>query len=374
MNEHTDLALRGLLKRFGTSTAVRDVNLDIKKGEFISLLGPSGCGKSTTLMMIAGFEDPSEGEILIRGKRVDHLQVEQRNIGIVFQSYALFPHMTVWKNVEYGLKMRNVRAEERKQRVEKILRMVHMVDYASRLPRDLSGGQQQRVALARALVIEPDLLLLDEPFSALDRSLREDLQREVRALQKALNITTLFVTHDQDEALLMSDRIAVMKAGRIEQCATPAVLYNQPATHFVASFVGRGTFIQGKLLSSADDKRVFQTSLGEVSLPLNNVMREGLDADGKGLVTSDAALFVRPEHVLATSAAGNTGLHAEGTVAVVYFQGATSFADMVVPGLDEMMLVNVSHLNAQQALHEGMKVPLYIANESIRAYSHQKHA
>lgn len=372
MSDDTDLALRGLGKRFGASTAVSDVNLDIKKGEFISLLGPSGCGKSTTLMMIAGFEDPSEGEILIRGKRVDHLQVEQRNIGIVFQSYALFPHMTVWKNVEYGLKMRNVPTDERKQRVEKILRMVHMVDYASRLPRDLSGGQQQRVALARALVIEPDLLLLDEPFSALDRSLREDLQREVRALQKALNITTLFVTHDQDEALLMSDRIAVMKAGRIEQCAMPAVLYQQPATHFVASFVGRGTFIPGKVLSSVDDKRVFQTRLGEVSVPLENVMNEGLKADVTGATASDTALFVRPEHILAMSADASVGLHAEGTVAVVYFQGATSFADMVVPGLDEMMLVNISQLNAKQALSEGMKVPLFIADHSIRAYSNLK--
>ena len=365
MSDKYDLALQGVEKTFGLNKVVSDVNLAVEKGEFISLLGPSGCGKSTTLMMIAGFEDATHGQILIRGNRIDLLPAERRNIGIVFQSYALFPHMTVWKNVEYGLKMRHVSATERQQRVERILRMVHMFDFAQRLPSALSGGQQQRVALARALVIEPDLLLLDEPFSALDRSLREELQREVRRLQKALNITTIFVTHDQEEALLMSDRIAVMKQGHIEQCATPSVLYRQPETRFVAGFIGRGTFLPARALAVDPEQdtlspRRFATNVGEVSIPAINVKNAPNDAS--------ASVFFRPEDVRGTSG-GKDDLHFAGVIRMLYFQGASTFADIAVDGVDELLLVNVSGMNLQGELREGTQVALSLSPAAIRVFA-----
>ena len=321
-----DLELRGLVKDFAASRAVDRVDLQIRKGEFVSLLGPSGCGKSTTLMMIAGFEQPSAGEILVRGQQVQNLEPNERNVGIVFQSYALFPHMNVRQNVEYGLKMRKVAPAERARRADEVLRLVHMHQFAERSVRMLSGGQQQRVALARALVIEPDLLLLDEPFSALDRKLREEFQREVRLLQQKLGITTIFVTHDQEEALLMSDRIAVMNGGRIEQCAAPTTLYKQPATRFVASFIGRGSFIP-----------------------------------------HDAGhLFFRPEDVAPVGQGEH--LRFEGTVQALYFQGSSTLADVHVAGEEETVLVDVSNLTRGTALEVGAPVHFGVPADRVRRY------
>lgn len=231
--------LRGLRKSYGTATALHSIDLDIKSGEFVSLLGPSGCGKTTLLRCIAGLIEPSSGDIIVGGRSVHTLPIHKRNFGMVFQSYALFPHMSVAQNVAFGLKMAGCNKQEAAERSREALELVSMAQFAERLPHQLSGGQQQRVALARAIVTRPSLLLLDEPFGALDAKLRAGLQVELRALQQKLGITTIFVTHDQDEAMLMSDRIAVMSGGYIHQFADPEAVYNSPATTFVADFVGQ---------------------------------------------------------------------------------------------------------------------------------------
>jgi len=244
------LRLDAITHRFGASTAVQDINLDIAGGELVALLGPSGCGKSTLLRIISGFVRQSEGRVLFDDSVVDVLSPAERGVGIVFQNYALFPHMSVAENVAYGLQARKWPRERLGDRVAEMLDLVHMGEFASRKPRELSGGQQQRVALARCLAIDPKVLLLDEPFGALDKNLRLDMQIEVKRLQRQSGITTILVTHDQEEALSMADRIAVMSRGRIEQISTPTGIYDTPQTLFVNEFVGttnvlRGEFIEG---------------------------------------------------------------------------------------------------------------------------------
>jgi ABC-type Fe3+/spermidine/putrescine transport system ATPase subunit len=236
------LRLAGITKRYGGVTAVDGVDLEVREGEFLTLLGPSGCGKTTTLGLIAGFFPPSAGEIYLKGRPVAGLPPFKRDIGVVFQDYALFPHMSAGDNVAFGLKMRNLDRAEIDKRVKEALDLVQLRGLADRRPLELSGGQRQRVALARALVIRPAVLLLDEPLSNLDLKLREEMRVEIAGLQRRLGITTVFVTHDQGEALVMSDRIAVMNAGRIEQLGRPAEIYEKPATRFVAEFIGRMNF------------------------------------------------------------------------------------------------------------------------------------
>jgi ABC-type Fe3+/spermidine/putrescine transport system ATPase subunit len=236
------LRLAGIGKRYGAVTAVDAVDLEVREGEFLTLLGPSGCGKTTTLGLIAGFFPPSAGEIYLKGKPVANLPPFKRDIGVVFQDYALFPHMSAGDNVAFGLRMRNLGKDEISQRVREALDLVQLRGLADRRPLELSGGQRQRVALARALVIRPAVLLLDEPLSNLDLKLREEMRVEIAGLQRRLGITTVFVTHDQGEALVMSDRIAVMNAGRIEQLGRPAEIYERPTTRFVAEFIGRMNF------------------------------------------------------------------------------------------------------------------------------------
>ncbi|WP_328529712.1 ABC transporter ATP-binding protein [Nocardioides sp. NBC_00368] len=248
------VTISGLTKTYGQATAVDGLDLEIRAGEFISLLGPSGCGKTTTLRMIAGFEKPDSGSIVIGGRDVVRLAPYQRDVNTVFQAYALFPHKSVAENVAYGLQQRKTPRAEIRERVVEALRMVRMLDFADRSPTQLSGGQQQRVALARALVNRPSVLLLDEPLGALDRQLREEMQLELKLLQSRLGITFVFVTHDQGEALAMSDRIAIMRAGRIEQLADADTVYNQPASAYVAGFVGQQNFLQGEV--SADGTTV----------------------------------------------------------------------------------------------------------------------
>jgi spermidine/putrescine transport system ATP-binding protein len=237
--------LIGVTKRFGTVLAVDALDIQVHPGEFLSLLGPSGCGKTTTLRMLAGFEDPDEGEIRISGHAVQGVPPHKRDVNTVFQNYALFPHMSVSENVAYGLRQKKVDKSEIGRRVGEALEMVKMSRLANRKPREMSGGQQQRIALARALVNRPSLLLLDEPLGALDRKLREEMQIELKLLQSQVGITFIFVTHDQDEALSMSDRIAVMLEGRIEQLADPDTIYDHPATAFVAGFIGKQNFFEG---------------------------------------------------------------------------------------------------------------------------------
>jgi len=239
------LGLRGLTKRYGSFVAVDGLSLDVAKGEMVAFLGPSGCGKTTSLRMIAGLTPASAGEIVVGGRELSGVKAHQRDIGVVFQNYALFPHMTVAENIAFGLEMRRCSRAERTQRVAEALRLVHLEGLDKRKPAELSGGQQQRVALARALVIRPSILLLDEPLSNLDAKLREEMRNEIRDIQQRLGITAIFVTHDQGEALAMCDKVAVLNQGRLDQVGTPEDLYERPATPFVASFVGRGNWFEG---------------------------------------------------------------------------------------------------------------------------------
>jgi len=233
------LELTNIHKAYGASVAVEDFNLSVTQGEFVSFLGPSGCGKTTTLRMIAGFEVPTSGHITINGNDLTYLPPNKRNVGMVFQSYALFPNMTVAENIGYGLKIAGKAKDEIARQVEEMLGLIHLEEFGKRYPNQLSGGQQQRVALARALAFQPQVLLLDEPLSALDAKIRVELRHEIRRIQQQLGITTIYVTHDQEEALSLSDRIVVMSQGRMEQVGTPNEIYNFPSTEFVAKFVGQ---------------------------------------------------------------------------------------------------------------------------------------
>jgi putative spermidine/putrescine transport system ATP-binding protein len=248
------LDLSDVRKNYGPNTVVHKFDLDVERGEFISFLGPSGCGKTTTLRMVAGFEVPSAGAIRIDGKDITRLRPNQRNVGMVFQSYALFPNMTVADNVAFGLKIAKKSPAEIASRVEEMLKIIKLPHLGGRYPYQLSGGQQQRVALARALAIKPQVLLLDEPLSALDAKIRVSLREEIRSLQRNLGITTIYVTHDQEEALSMSDRIVVMNEGRVEQIGAPFEIYNNPKTRFVASFVGTLNILKGKVVDPAAGK------------------------------------------------------------------------------------------------------------------------
>ena len=247
------LAVRRLRKTFGRVVAVDDVSLEAAPGEFLSLLGPSGCGKSTVLRMVAGLLEPDRGEVVLAGEDITRVAVHRRNLGLVFQSYALFPHMTVFDNVAFGLRRRRVGETELRPRVERMLDLVRLGPLGARHPRELSGGQQQRVALARALVTEPRVLLLDEPLSNLDALLRDEMRVELKRLQQRLGTTMIFVTHDQAEALILSDRVVVMEAGRVEQVGRPEEVYRRPATAFVARFLGRANFLAGVVAQRGAD-------------------------------------------------------------------------------------------------------------------------
>ncbi|MER8423446.1 ABC transporter ATP-binding protein [Mesorhizobium sp. M1403] len=248
---------RGVSKRYGQAVqAVRQIDLEIMRGEFLTLLGPSGSGKTTALMMLAGFEETTEGEILIDGQRIDNVPANRRGIGMVFQNYALFPHMTVAENLAFPLEVRKLGKDEVTRRVRNVLDMVQLPEFGNRRPAQLSGGQQQRIAVARALIFEPKLVLMDEPLGALDKQLREQMQFEIKDIHARLGVTFVYVTHDQTEALTMSDRIAVFSAGRIEQLSTPRELYERPAASFVASFIGENNRMSGAVLTGSEDGSV----------------------------------------------------------------------------------------------------------------------
>jgi putative spermidine/putrescine transport system ATP-binding protein len=282
------LRLEGITHKFGEFVAVHDVDLDVPGGEIIALLGPSGCGKSTLLRIVSGFISQTHGRVLFDGEGVDHLPPNRRAVGIVFQNYALFPHMTVRENVAFGLQAQKWQRTHIAPRVVEMLRLVHMHEFADRRPRELSGGQQQRVALARCLAVDPKVLLLDEPFGALDKNLRLDMQIEVKRLQRQYGITMILVTHDQEEALSMADRVAVMNRGRIEQIASPTEIYDRPATLFVNQFVGTTNVIAGELIEADAGQCRVRIGSGEL---LAAASRPGLDASSKVVVS------VRPEHV-----------------------------------------------------------------------------
>lgn len=267
-----DLQLKNVGKVYDNGTpAVIDFNLDVKKGEFIAFLGPSGCGKTTTLRMIAGFEDITSGDLLIRGNRINDLPPERRPTSMIFQNYALFPHMSVRANVGYGLDVKGMPKAERDTKVDRILDKLGLMDVANSLTHKLSGGQRQRIALARGLVVEPDILLLDEPLGALDANLRKAIQAELKLLQRNLDITFVFVTHAQSEALTLSDRIVVMNQGRIEQISAPAELYTRPNTAFVAQFIGRNTIFEGRIARDSANQAWVETEFGTfVGMPNKN--------------------------------------------------------------------------------------------------------
>jgi putative spermidine/putrescine transport system ATP-binding protein len=302
------LELTGVQKRFGDVHAVLNFDLAAAAGEFVSFLGPSGCGKTTTLRMIAGFERPTAGSIVVNGNDITDRPPNQRNVGMVFQSYALFPNMTVADNVGFGLKIRKQPKQQIRKRVTELLDLIHLPDKADRYPWQLSGGQQQRVALARALAIEPQVLLLDEPLSALDAKIRVILRAEIRAIQRSLGITTVYVTHDQEEALSLSDRIVVMNEGRIEQIGTPFEVYNFPTTAFVASFVGTLNVLDAKVLDA---------TAGRLSIDGQEIEATRGVAAATGSTTSVA---MRPEMLSMGEGGGSNVLR--GAVEDVTFLGA----------------------------------------------------
>jgi spermidine/putrescine transport system ATP-binding protein len=307
-----EIRLERVTKRFGPVVAVNDVSFTIRGGEFFSMLGPSGCGKTTSLRMIAGFEQPDAGRVLLQGEDVTWVSPRKRNVNMVFQAYGLFPHMTVAQNVAFGLEIKRVAKAERERRVAEMLRIVRLDGYEKRRPAQLSGGQQQRVALARALVNRPAALLLDEPLGALDLKLRKEMQLELKSVQGETGTTFVYVTHDQEEALTMSDRIAVMNGGVVEQLAGPRELYERPATAFVAGFIGTSNLIMLRVDRRAD---------GMVHMDLGEAGR--IVAADQGGAAESVQITVRPEKIKLEPVPGDS-CHVQGTVAEVVYLGSTT--------------------------------------------------
>jgi spermidine/putrescine ABC transporter ATP-binding subunit len=355
-----DVAVRldGVCKRFGNSVALDEAWLKIRRGEFMTLLGPSGCGKTTLLNLVAGFLAPDNGEIFIDGALVTDVPTFERETGIVFQNYALFPHMTVANNVAYGLKARGVGKDEIRKRVADALVMMKLGGFEDRKPRQLSGGQQQRVALARALVIRPKVLLLDEPFSALDKNLRGSMQVEVKEIQAKLGVTTIFVTHDQSEALSLSDRIAVMSGGRICQIDTPEKLYRCPADRFVASFIGEGSLLRARL-----DRIEGQSAVVMIGTIAITVPAAPLAGIAPGAIVD---LFIRPEHLRLANAGAETFA---GTVAASIYQGGHVDLYVDAPHVAaSRVLMRLSAADAGTSWASGSEVAIAIGGNDAVAF------
>jgi spermidine/putrescine ABC transporter ATP-binding subunit len=345
-------------KRFGAITALDDVSLMVARGELMTLLGPSGCGKTTLLSLVAGFLIPDSGEIAIAGRRMTELPAYRREIGIMFQNYALFPHMTVAANVGYGLRMRRVAKAEIARRVGEALALVKLAGLEDRKPRQLSGGQQQRVALARALVIRPQLLL-DEPFSALDRNLRASMQVELKEIQRKLGVTTIFVTHDQSEALSLSDRIAVMADGRIRQLDTPDEIYRHPLDRFVASFIGDANVLRARL--ERTDGAVATVALGaaRVAVPARTLQGAGLG--------NPIDLFVRPEGLCVADSEAAAAVN--GVVAAQIYQGGHIDLYVDVPqALSGRVLLRVPSHEAASLRPPGTRIGIALAGDAAVAF------
>ena len=330
------LDLQSLCKSYGDNHVVSNVSLRVEQGEFLVLLGPSGCGKTTTLRMIAGFVEPSSGHVLIGDRDMTVLPPWRRNCGMVFQNYALFPHLTVAENVAFGLEMRKVERSAQRKRVDNALAMVRLGHLAARYPREMSGGQQQRVALARALAIEPDILLLDEPLSNLDAKLREEVRVEIRELQRKLGLTAILVTHDQEEALTVGDRLVVMNGGHVCQIGNKRDLYERPADRFVASFIGRSSFVEGHI----KDHGLFETVDG---------LR--IKISGKSTV-GPATLAVRPERCRLGAAARECDNHLSGQVEFVSYLGSALDVHVRL-GPQTKVIVQISNQGGVEEPHLG---------------------
>src|SRR5580704_7730505 len=339
----TSVVLQNLSRFFGATKALDGLSLEIAPGELVALLGPSGCGKTTALRIVAGFEFADAGEVLIDGRDVSGVPASKRDMGMVFQSYSLFPNMNALDNVAFGLRMRKVGAGDRRKRAAELLDMVGLAPQAAQYPHQLSGGQQQRVALARALAIEPRVLLLDEPLSALDAKVRLQLREQIRTLQQRLGTTTLFVTHDQEEALSMADRVGVMRAGRLEQVAAPDELYDRPATAFVAEFVGTMNRLPAELGGGASTVTVLGTTVP---------VQEGGPASGP------VAVLVRPENLTVAPAEGGNGI-----VFLRTFLGATSRITVLLSG-DLQVLVDVPSTHAA-AMTPGASVAVGVPSDPV---------
>jgi len=329
------LVVSGADKRFGAATVLRDLSLSVAQGEFVSLLGPSGCGKTTLLRCIAGLLHPDRGRITVGGRDITALAAHQRNVGVVFQNYALFPHLTVAENIAFGLRARSISKAEAAPRVAEALALVRMEAHGEKPGTAISGGQQQRVAVARALVVRPSLLLLDEPFSALDRKLRETMQVELKQLLREVGITALFVTPDQEEALVVSDRVAVMNAGQIEQLTDPVTLYHAPASLYVLDFVGQSTKLSGKVLRSSDGMIEVQTAFGVLRAPASF------------MAGSSVAVGVRPEAMVLAPQADPALNTLQGRISDISFLGSRTQIHLDAPAEGEdRVILELSRLPA----------------------------
>jgi iron(III) transport system ATP-binding protein len=351
--------LEKVSKLFGSVRAVDNVSLNVQEGELFFLLGPSGCGKTTCLRMVAGFYEPDEGQLLFGTKAMNRVPPHLRNTGMVFQNYALWPHMTVFENVEYGLTLRKFSAEERRKKVMNALEIVQMTEHAQKSPNQLSGGQQQRVALARALVIEPDVLLLDEPLSNLDAKLRLEMRQEIKRIHAETHITAIYVTHDQKEALSIADRLAVMNAGRVEQVGTPREVYRRPANRFVAEFIGETNFIPGKIVRASSTVASIETPVGHL-LALNpaQTFREG----------ASVLCCIRPEALSFASEHATVDNHVEAVIENVIYLGDQEQCQVRLDGVDdaEWSHVKITVLNPGEPQRvPGQHVTIFLNPEDI---------
>jgi putative spermidine/putrescine transport system ATP-binding protein len=353
------LALRGIRKAFGPVVALDGIDLKVKSGEFLTILGPSGSGKTTLLKIVAGFELPEEGCVLLGGADMTFTAPARRNVGMVFQNYALFPHMDVRGNIAFPLEVRRLRRAEIDRRVATTLALVDLEGYRSRFPRQLSGGQQQRVALARAIVFGPQLLLLDEPFGALDRKLREAMQLEVRRLARHLGLTTVFITHDQEEALILSDRIAVMNRGRIEQVALPRELYERPANAFVADFVGESNLLFGRIAAARD---------GHAEIEFENGLRLTARADMP--VGTRVGALIRPErlHLAGARAQSENRLCGE-VIETIYLGTSHKYRLRLTNGTE--ILVRVSDSAGEASAEIGARLRFDAAPADVHVFRHE---
>jgi spermidine/putrescine transport system ATP-binding protein len=346
-----DLEFRHVVKRFGDFTAVHDLNLTIAEGEFFSFLGPSGCGKTTILRMVSGFIEPSEGEVLLGGEPLTGIGPNKRPTALIFQNLALFPLMTVEQNIAFGLEVRKAPAAERRRRVDQMLELIALPGYGKRRIDELSGGQKQRVAIARALAVEPKVLLLDEPLSALDLKLRQHMRAELRAIQQRTGITFIYITHDQGEALAMSDRVAVMSQGQVEQVGLSADIYNHPVTPFVASFVGENNLLGGRVAAADGKEAVVDTAFGRLA---------GLNPRGL-TVGEEAFLFVRPERLRLNPAEAENRI--DSRVLGGMFEGITVNITLENPGGQPVMLT-MSNDGALPSFPEGSELVVHFATHN----------